>query len=722
MSFLVPAAWATWTEAAPRDGPTRSSFAGRWLLGMAMAAGLTIFATFSLPVAGTPAWLIQAGRWAPAGFLALGLVAAAAVAWRSPLAALLVACGGIASAGGLPWLRASLLGLEPGAAGRFDIGPIGWPWVAGPAAAASLFLTLRAGGRLFRILLAVAFGYLALQAIRNVNLFGVMAGFVLASGLGEWTAKVVAGSTEAARRRREWWGLATRVVMAALIVTGTVAAATGRLPTTNRWPLALGLRETPSIFAHEAARFAGRPGMPMRGLAFDLTQAAVYLYHNSPERKPFMDPRLEVATKATFETYFWLHKAMNEGRPGWSELVERMGGPSILLDHTTAFGAEATLLADPRWRCVYFDAVASVFLTSRRKDLEASYPTIDFAARHFLARRGDHAARRLDEAFGESRGLVLMGYSLPTKGAVMWTQRLPVLLLAGAQAREALAISSGEARGWLAFGSAVWYLSQDLTSHPAGPAEAWDPARGLAGAQATYAFRRTIALEPVAGEVLAALLTMKSDYHSRGILDARDWAEELSKQSTPRAAPPEAQPLRPSAVEDVSLPPGTGASELSELFEDRLRHGRTLAAVELARQAEARGIALPWELANRVAITHLRLGEPAEARRYWERAQASPSPALRLARIAQAELALTDIEAAEKTFRAALGFDHRLGEAWFGLALLELQLGDADATLAACKEGMSCTLTEPQRVLLDKFKTMVERFASSERGEDTTSP
>ena len=430
-SFLVPAIWAIWNEAAPRDGLARPSFASRWLVGMAIVAGLTIFATFSLPLASTPAWRIQAGRWAPAGFLALGFVAAAVVVWRSPLAALLSACGGVALAGGLSWLAAGLLGNKPGTAGLFDIGPISWPWVAGPAAAVALALTLHAGGRLFRILLAVAFGYLALQAMRNVNIFGVMAGFVLASGLGEWAAKVIPRRMGAAGRRQEWWGLATRVVMAALIVMGTVAAATGRLPTTNGWPWAFGLRETPSIFAHEAARFAGRPGMPMRCVAFNLAQSAVYLYHNSPERKPFMDPRLEVATKETFETYVWLRKAMNEGRSGWSELVEQMGNPTILLDHTRDFGAEATLLADPRWRCVYFDDVASVFLASDRNDLEASYPTIDFAARHFLASRGDHTARGLDEAFGESRGLVILGGLLSTKGAVTWTKRVPILLPVG---------------------------------------------------------------------------------------------------------------------------------------------------------------------------------------------------------------------------------------------------------------------------------------------------
>ena len=128
-------------------------------------------------------------------------------------------------------------------------------------------------------------------------------------------------------------------------------------------------------------------------LAFDLAQAAVFLFHNSPGRKPFMDPRLEVASEVTFETYLWLHKAMNEGRPGWSEVVERMGGPSILLDHAREFGAEATLLADPRWRCVYFDSVASVFLESGRIDLETSFRTIDFAAQHFLSRRAAFCER-----------------------------------------------------------------------------------------------------------------------------------------------------------------------------------------------------------------------------------------------------------------------------------------------------------------------------------------
>jgi tetratricopeptide (TPR) repeat protein len=310
---------------------------------------------------------------------------------------------------------------------------------------------------------------------------------------------------------------------------------------------------------------------------------------------------------------------------------------------------------------------------------------------------------------------VFVGSSLPAKGDILWTQRVPILLLACSQARQALSTASCEARWWLAFGCAFTYLAEEPTSSPPRLADPWDPAKGLLAAQATYAYRRTIALAPVAGEVSSALLTLKSDFHARGMTDAWEWSEALLKQSDTWAASPDAQPLRPLAFEEVSIPPAADKSTLAELIEDRLRQSRPLAAVELARQAEARAIALPWELSDRVAVAHLLLGEPAEARRCWERAQAPPSPALRLARIAQAELALTDVEAAEKKFRAALQLDAHLGEAWYGLALLELQLGDADATLAACMGGAACTLTDSQRLALDRFEIMAGQFASSGR-------
>ena len=85
----------------------------------------------------------------------------------------------------------------------------------------------------------------------------------------------------------------------------------------RRWP-------TP----HEAALFAGRPGMPERRLALDLRQAGVYLFHNGPERKLYIDGRLEVPSRQTFQTFVRLSSLLREGRPGWAEAVERTGRPA----------------------------------------------------------------------------------------------------------------------------------------------------------------------------------------------------------------------------------------------------------------------------------------------------------------------------------------------------------------------------------------------------------
>ncbi len=64
-----------------------------------------------------------------------------------------------------------------------------------------------------------------------------------------------------------------------------------------------GLRERPWTFAHEAARFAGRVGLPDRALVFHLGQAGVYVNHNGPGHKVFMDGRLEVPSLSTFRSY-----------------------------------------------------------------------------------------------------------------------------------------------------------------------------------------------------------------------------------------------------------------------------------------------------------------------------------------------------------------------------------------------------------------------------------
>ena len=128
---------------------------------------------------------------------------------------------------------------------------------------------------------------------------------------------------------------------------------------------------------------AGRLGLRERALALDLRQAGVYLFHNGLEHKLFIDGRLEIPSRSTFEMFVRLSALLEEGRPGWAEAVPRIGNPLVLLDHAEDFGAEATLLSHAGWRCVYYHPVASVFVTAERTGPAGAIPTVDFAGRHF---------------------------------------------------------------------------------------------------------------------------------------------------------------------------------------------------------------------------------------------------------------------------------------------------------------------------------------------------
>ena len=196
-------------------------------------------------------------------------------------------------------------------------------------------LVLRAGGRLFAMFVAVAFGYLALQAIRNMNLFGLAAGFVLTWNLAGWAADLAAALSVWAATAASF--AHSRPRCAGHVGRGPRAAdLRDRIRTVlsaYRRAAAVRSARAPLVYAHQAAQFAGRRGLPDRALVFDLGQAAVYLFHNGPQRKVFMDGRLEVPDRTTFATYVRLENMLNEGRLGWAEPVRRMGDPVILLDH-----------------------------------------------------------------------------------------------------------------------------------------------------------------------------------------------------------------------------------------------------------------------------------------------------------------------------------------------------------------------------------------------------
>ncbi len=380
LSFIVPAAWRA-SRPALSHGGLRVRESLLWLGAAGASAALVAAHVLGVAEEGVPAWLAWLARIAPAGTWVLGLLGAflILVARLDKSAALLAAVGSAAAAVWMAWLGRWLFGRPPG------------PFFTATTAILGLtvaFLIVRAdrGWGLFRLLLAVAFGYLALAAVRNINLYGLVAGFVLAWNLGEWAAALAPrsdGQAAAPGARALTLSLTVRVALAGFVIVWIGAIVSGRFFAATGEQRAFGWHESPLAYAHAAARFAGRPGLPTRALALDLRQAGVYLFHNGPQRKLYIDGRLEVPRRETFESFVRLSTLLREGRPGWADAVRRMGDPIVLLDHEDDAGAEATLLAEPGWRCIFYDSIAAVFVAPGSGVRETAFPSIDFAARHF---------------------------------------------------------------------------------------------------------------------------------------------------------------------------------------------------------------------------------------------------------------------------------------------------------------------------------------------------
>jgi len=205
----------------------------------------------------------------------------------------------------------------------------------------------------------------------------------------------------------------------------------------------------------------------------------------------------------------------------------------------------------------------------------------------------------------------------------------------------------------------------DLTRAPPVPADPWDPATGLAWARATYCFRR--ALEAAPGDV-RALKALAACFRVRRMSEARGRMESL-----------------------------LGSSD---------RRGDVFGPLE-SHLEQAAGAS--WRDADRIAATFLHLGNPQAARRVWGDAADPPSAALRLTRMAGADVAALDATAAEARCRQALSLDPRLGEAWYLLAVTRLDAGDVDGALDACRESLQRELTSVQRERILGVQTWLSR-------------
>ncbi|HWE39093.1 MAG TPA: hypothetical protein VG406_21270 [Isosphaeraceae bacterium] len=438
LSFLLPATWRLW-ERTRGDRPARP---GAWAFGVVLAVAMAIVGALGLPGKGMPAGRIEAGRMMPIAAVVVGAGAAIALGTGDRRAARLALAGSLAFAAWSAWLRGHLFGPEPGPSAWLDAAGLAGPVVVAAAGVAAAVMTLRAGASLFRLLVATAFGVLGLLAVRNANLLGLVGGTVLAWNFGEWAGRLAEGRTA---RGGAWLAASWTVRFGLLGVLGfwMVALATGRFFPAIGESRRTGLREQPLTYAHDAARFAARPGLPGRALVYGLRQASVYVFHDGPDRKVFMDGRLEVPDVATFERYGRIDRWLNEADPRGVEALGRLGDPLVLLEHASAFRAEAVLFGRPDWPCVEFDAVAAVFVSRRRVD-PARFPEVDFAARLFAPK-----TLPIDPEAALAEAAALDGIATTWRRAdePPWRRRAPMLLLAARRCLEALSARPGDPRG-----------------------------------------------------------------------------------------------------------------------------------------------------------------------------------------------------------------------------------------------------------------------------------
>lgn len=240
----------------------------------------------------------------------------------------------------------------------------------------------------FRVLVFLAFGNLALEASRNVNIFAITAAIVTAANVSDlwlaWTsqsgldktlpksrARPVSrnpepGSRDEAPSLRAGLDALTCGVMLVWIGV-TVTGAWGRFAGEGK---VFGLGERPWWFGHEAVQFAGQERFPKRAIISHIGLAATYEYHNAPTHKVLLDPRLEVSTIKTYQLQDTILELMVRANPVWEQLARDESGnlPVVILDSRNSRLAINGMFQMPGWRLVHADPAAAVFLSDELAD------------------------------------------------------------------------------------------------------------------------------------------------------------------------------------------------------------------------------------------------------------------------------------------------------------------------------------------------------------------
>ena len=548
----------------------------------------------------------------------------------------------------------------------------------------------------YRLFAFGVFSALGLLAGRNQPQFALIAGAVLAWNVGDW-ARTRPASPAVDR--------AVGRLLTSAVLVGLIAwVATGRFYAYAGEGRAVGLGEHPLWYAHDAATFAAREGMPRHVLAYHEGQAAVFEFHMRADQRVFVDPRLEVSPRAALEQYYALAADMARDEATWPERLRRFPQPlGILLDHGSHHAVEAALLAEGSWRNVWFDAVAGFYLPASETHVVDSHG-VDFAARYFVPTRrtdgvspGTAASMPMAAAFKRAESLFDVGTDLLAMRPADARLGRTLMLLAMADAR-ALASRAGQ---WPRLGQLLAGASLTLYPVPPGDAPVADwPLETLVGvARARYLLHGVVQRAPGDFDAWLALCGIAERLGDPDAL----WAAgvRLTALHAADAAQFEAQRRVGALLQQVMMaraaePPVAlpmNASDVVTTARDLFDCRRFWQALSHIEQSLSDGVVLTTpspELADLRARLFLMAGDPVSARAAWtDTATPGPQDSTLARRLATAHLVEGHLAEAAAGFRASLSSAPTQWAARYGLAMTHLESAEADGVVRECRVALA---------------------------------
>ncbi len=573
-----------------------------------------------------------------------------------------------------------------------------------------------------RLLLFVAFSVLSWRATRNSHQFAAVVGAITAWNFAEWAAALGRRSVPAAASAASSQGLPAAVLLPRLGTLGCITlvfvlVASGRFYAWTAEGRTIGLGEEPLWYPHAAVEFAGRPDMPPRFLSFHDGYAALYEYHNGPERKVFVDARLEVIGAELYERYLTLSDRIGDDAPGWDRDLEAAERPAVLVGHGPTDAVKgASFLAHTGWRCVWFDPIVAVFVPRSFASVVAAHG-VDLGARHF-ARDPATDPHGLPALVASAEAVWKYAQALQSRGRPGLAR--PLVLLGLDYAGRIRQADPDGLDGWKLLGKLEMVREPIPIEGP--PVRRYrlpfDPVHDLSAVRATYDLRRAHEIAP---RDFMALFLLRSLFEVRGMDEAEvPLLEQLGRL---RPINPEqahfvesAESRRKQVEGRLGKPAPQSFENLSDLdrtVTELLAHGRVRSAAEFLERAYPPD-RRPWEVSDRLGTLWLHLGEPVRARGAWEKAVA-PTPglvALRAARVAATHLVEGDFDPARRLYREALGSAPDLFEAYYGLAVLEQDAGRADAALAAAHAAVAVAPNDVARSAAGAIAALVRPYSA----------